>query len=94
MGEHMTRAERFEAVRQAYLVAQEAEDGPEAGYAWSEELLRDLRERAMVDGEHAYLSTYCLHDDHAGCVAPGRAPQCKTCASPCLCSCHHRGEEG
>jgi hypothetical protein len=36
------------------------------------------------DGTHAYVSTYCVHGDHAACRRT-----CKTCASSCLCPCGH-----
>lgn len=32
---------------------------------------------------HAYLSTYCWHENHDNCRR-----YCKTCQSPCRCGCH------
>jgi hypothetical protein len=47
------------------------------------------------DGTHVYWSTHCRHDRHEDCaaieLAPGvpRSPaQCKTCSTPCICTCH------
>lgn len=45
---------------------------------------------------HIYLSTGCLHGDHAYCQVEARrydgstktAATCKFCASPCVCPCH------
>lgn len=50
---------------------------------------------------HAYLSTGCLHGDHAYCQSAGaanpdltaeegrkRPAECKFCAAPCVCPCH------
>jgi hypothetical protein len=45
---------------------------------------------------HIYLSTGCLHGDHAYCQMEARrydgstktAATCKFCASPCVCLCH------
>jgi hypothetical protein len=45
---------------------------------------------------HIYLSTACLHGDHAYCQVEARrydgstktAATCKFCASPCICPCH------
>lgn len=46
--------------------------------------------------EHVYLSTACLHDRHDYCADPLRADgnpkrpaECKFCAAPCVCPCHH-----
>ena len=44
-----------------------------------------LRAAAMHRGQHRYLSTYCLHGNHAACRLT-----CKTCRVPCICSCHER----
>jgi hypothetical protein len=44
--------------------------------------------------EHTYLSTGCLHGEHAYCqsntgASGAKSPaQCKFCAAPCRCSCH------
>jgi len=44
---------------------------------------------------HVYLSTGCLHDEHdycsnaAGIAGPKKPAQCKFCAAPCQCPCHH-----
>ncbi|MFJ3699548.1 hypothetical protein ACIPW9_36400 [Streptomyces sp. NPDC090052] len=46
---------------------------------------------------HWYLSTGCLHGEHAYCQgetgqAGAKTPaQCKFCAAPCQCTCHHPG---
>lgn len=51
-------------------------------------------------GTHTYLSTGCLHHDHAYCQsAAGRAgakrpAECKTCAAPCICRCHTAARDG
>lgn len=43
---------------------------------------------------HQYLSTGCLHGEHAYCQgrtgqAGAKTPaQCKFCAEPCICTCH------
>lgn len=45
-------------------------------------------------GEHVYLSTGCLHGEHAYCQAKTGAvgaktpATCKFCAAPCVCECH------
>jgi hypothetical protein len=59
-------------------------------------------------GAHAYLSTSCLHGDnvlpdgrtgHQYCQSEtgktgGKTPaQCKFCAAPCQCPCHHDRKE-
>jgi hypothetical protein len=44
-----------------------------------------LRATAIHDGQHRYLSTYCLHGDHEACRLT-----CKLCAAACVCSCHAR----
>ena len=44
--------------------------------------------------EHEYLSTACLHEEHAYCQAksgqagPKTPAQCKFCSAPCVCQCH------
>ncbi|GGJ87053.1 hypothetical protein GCM10011583_18340 [Streptomyces camponoticapitis] len=46
-------------------------------------------------GTHVYLSTGCLHDEHAYCqgktgLAGAKTPaQCKFCAARCVCPCHN-----
>ncbi len=49
--------------------------------------------------EHYYLSTACLHQIHTYCQArenecgeQKKPAQCKFCAAPCICPCHHAGE--
>lgn len=47
-------------------------------------------------GAHVYLSTGCLHGDHAYCQSTVGAwhkqpAQCKFCAAACTCSCHQTG---
>lgn len=43
---------------------------------------------------HEYLSTGCLHGDHAYCqgttgaVGAKRPAECKFCGAPCICDCH------
>jgi len=51
--------------------------------------------------QHRYLSTGCLHGEHAYCQRPTspfgmKVPaQCKFCAAPCICDCHgQKFEEG
>jgi hypothetical protein len=45
-------------------------------------------------GAHAYLSTGCLHGEHAYCQgrtgqAGAKKPaECKFCEAPCTCTCH------
>lgn len=45
---------------------------------------------------HAYLSTGCLHGEHAYCQgktgqAGAKKPaQCKFCGAACVCPCHDR----
>lgn len=36
-----------------------------------------------AEGDHVYLSTYCLHGEHLACRIV-----CKLCAAPCVCACH------
>lgn len=70
---------------------------------WTRFVKPALRElRAALDGEqqeHRYLSTSCLHDHHDYCnnthgaVGPKKPAECKFCAAPCRCQCHHRGEQ-
>jgi hypothetical protein len=36
------------------------------------------------DGTHAYVSTYCVHGDHAACRRV-----CKSCPAECQCDCGH-----
>ncbi|WP_331746772.1 hypothetical protein OH809_45440 (plasmid) [Streptomyces sp. NBC_00873] len=54
-------------------------------------------ERKAPAGGHVYLSTGCLHGEHAYCQSmtgqqgekrPGR---CKFCDARCTCSCHAEG---
>lgn len=60
----------------------------------SVELERAGRPEIVTEGEHRYLSTGCLHGEHAYCQAmtgqqgekrPGR---CKFCDAQCVCDCH------
>jgi hypothetical protein len=50
--------------------------------------------REQLPAEHAYLSTGCLHGDHAYCQSmtglngAKRPSQCKFCAASCRCFCH------
>jgi len=43
---------------------------------------------------HRYLSTGCLHEEHAYCqgtqgaVGAKRPAECKFCSAPCVCTCH------
>lgn len=47
-----------------------------------------------LTGQHAYLSTGCLHGDHAYCqgmtggAGAKRPGECKGCAAGCVCRCH------
>ena len=50
----------------------------------------------FADGVHWYWSTHCRHGRHRKCAATELAPgvprlpaQCKECAAPCRCDCHH-----
>ena len=49
------------------------------------------------DNPHVYLSTGCLHNDHAYCQAmtglngAKRPGECKFCQAPCRCFCHREG---
>lgn len=60
--------------------------------AWVVEL-RAALEGAPAEG-HRYLSTGCLHGEHAYCQAKtghagAKTPACcKFCQAPCVCSCH------
>lgn len=48
----------------------------------------------LVAGKHLYLSTGCLHGDHAYCKAMTgaqgvkRPGECKHCDARCICRCH------
>jgi hypothetical protein len=54
---------------------------------------------AVRDHPHRYLSTGCLHGQHAYCQGKtGRAgakrpAECKFCAARCVCDCHQGGGE-
>lgn len=56
--------------------------------------LRRLAAEAPQPSEHVYLSTGCLHGQHAYCqnvdgIAGLKKPaQCKFCTAPCVCGCH------
>lgn len=67
--------------------------------AWTPPPPGDRREatlRAAVhhDGNHLYLSTGCLHHDHAYCNnmtglnGAKRPGECKHCGARCICACH------
>jgi hypothetical protein len=49
-----------------------------------------------IAGQHSYLSTGCLHGDHAYCqnmtglAGKKRPGQCKHCGAHCICRCHNR----
>lgn len=79
------------------LVVMEAQTFAEilrAARKWEE--LKELAEHpaVLVDGKHLYLSTGCLHGNHAYCqnkegqAGPKEAGECKHCSAPCLCPCH------
>lgn len=57
------------------------------------EMLADT-DRANHPDTHRYLSTGCLHGEHAYCQANTGAAgtktpaQCKFCTAPCVCDCH------
>lgn len=60
-----------------------------------------IPDSVIPEGEHRYWSTHCRHDAHDACAAtelapgvPRRPAQCKTCGSPCICSCHAPGGIG
>ena len=69
-----------------------------AGVAVSLQQVADELERAAAapefplpirpDGTHAYVSTYCVHGDHAACRRV-----CKSCPAECQCSCGHPAPE-
>jgi hypothetical protein len=73
------------------IVHMPTDDTPRRRMSWTnvadvEHLLRLdklLRAAALHDGEHRYLSTYCLHGRHGACRLV-----CKTCDAPCVCECH------
>ncbi len=50
--------------------------------------------QTIVDGEHLYLSTGCLHGNHAYCqnkegqAGPKVPGECKHCSAGCICPCH------
>lgn len=49
--------------------------------------------------DHTYLSTGCLHGEHAYCQGKAGAvgakvpARCKFCPAPCVCPCHTKKEE-
>lgn len=51
-------------------------------------------------GTHTYLSTGCLHGDHAYCqnmtgLNGAKRPQsCKICRARCVCHCHQPASKG
>jgi len=54
----------------------------------------------MEDGEHIYLSTSCLHDEHRHCRSavnveggPKEPGTCKFCPARCICQCHEKGDD-
>jgi hypothetical protein len=49
----------------------------------------DLAAKLRRTMPHPYLSTYCYHENHGDCRLT-----CKTCAAPCICDCHKKGEMG
>ena len=51
-------------------------------------ILALLRIAATHNGRHRYLSTYCLHGQHATCRL-----NCKVCGAACLCDCHNTPPE-
>lgn len=56
-------------------------------------------ERAADPDTHVYLSTGCLHGEHAYCQghtgqAGAKKPaRCKFCDAPCVCDCHTTAKE-
>jgi hypothetical protein len=55
----------------------------------------DVKMDVITADGHVYWSTHCRHYRHDDCrateLAPGvprRPAQCKTCAAPCICTCH------
>lgn len=82
--------------------------GEVAGIIWGVKNLRPDRRSSKAadkidavteDGQHRYWSTHCRHDRHDACKAdhlrpgiPRNPAQCKTCAAPCICSCHQEGQ--
>lgn len=64
------------------------------------DLLRRLADEAQQQpAAHVYLSTGCLHGQHGYCsnvdgIAGLKKPaQCKFCAAPCVCPCHHKTQQ-
>ncbi|URN11327.1 hypothetical protein LUW77_03280 [Streptomyces radiopugnans] len=81
---------------EAHLEGVSAEaDGWQRKYEQAERRLAQLRARS---DRHVYLSTGCLHGQHGYCqgknglAGPKTPAQCKFCAAPCVCDCHHRDE--
>lgn len=52
----------------------------------------------QLAGQHVYLSTGCLHEDHAYCqgmtglAGKKRPGECKFCGAKCVCGCHRPPE--
>ncbi len=48
---------------------------------------------------HRYLSTGCLHGDHAYCqnrrgqAGPKKPGECKFCSAKCVCRCHREATD-
>ncbi|MFJ2650864.1 hypothetical protein ACIO1C_29615 [Streptomyces sp. NPDC087420] len=48
---------------------------------------------------HVYLSTACLHEEHAYCQAkkgqagPKKPGECKFCTARCICDCHKEADD-
>jgi hypothetical protein len=57
-------------------------------------LATTLTRLAHRTGHHHYLSTGCLHGDHAYCqnrhgqAGPKTPSSCKFCQARCVCRCH------
>jgi hypothetical protein len=69
------KAEPFiDALAAAGLLPTQARDSIEAR----------IRAVVLVNGEHRYLSTYCVDGDHSNCRRT-----CMQCEAPCVCSCGH-----
>ncbi|MEU9703048.1 hypothetical protein [Streptomyces sp. NPDC047981] len=71
-----------------------------AGCALRDKIRAALDEhQEQLAAAHHYLSTGCLHDQHAYCqgksgqAGPKSPAQCKFCQAPCVCPCHTSGEQ-
>lgn len=97
--------DRATVLREAADAVRDGDLGPRGGMSrdyengwWNSRAAAEDRVRRMADEApqpgHVYLSTGCLHGEHAYCsnvdgIAGLKKPaQCKFCAAPCVCPCH------